>query len=1104
VTKGEGNDGVEIIMMNVISTNHVDDVPIVEPNQHDDVPDVPGPVLVDEDEDPEEKEFKEEEEPQEEEDDMEVDIKENQNKPELTFPYEESNPFNPPLSAFDSEIKDVDESEDIVDSEYKKGKGKEKNYGRFILDLGDEVRCIDKVEGRMTTLENRVEGFANAEERVEGFGFKERPNEVINVLIMSEDKKSPSSQPQGSPRNSYRSSSNYANDRNDASGFGPVRGQNSTRVVRECTFAGFMKCNPTAFHGTEGAVELRRWFEKTKSVFGISECAEDKKVKFATATLQGPSLTWWNAKFATIGLDTVKQMPWTEMKQLMTAEFCTIEEVQRMEHELWNLKVKDYNIVAYTQRFNELALMCLRMVEPERVKVDAYIRWLTDNIKGKVTFSKPPNLNEAAHMAYKLMKQKSQARDERILEGKKRKNARAMVTAPTNGKVFSGSLPLRERCFTHYIGPCTIKFHKCGKVGHKARYCKEKNVATGANAQSIRACYDCGEQGHTRNRCPRKVKQEEVGEVRRRTYAIKDAEPQGPNVVTGASYEVELADGRVVSMNTILKGFTLNLLNHIFEIDLMPIELDTFDVIIVESDKGVSRLQVISCIKARKYIKRGCHMFLAHLTEKKSKEKRLKDMLVIRDFPEVFPDDLPRLPPLRQVEFQNDLVPGDAPVTRAPYRLEPSKMKDLSVQFQELLVKGFIHPSLSPWGAPVLFVKKKDGSFIMCIDDRELNKLTVKNHYPLPRIDDLFDQLQGSSVYSKIDMRSGYHQLRIKEEDIPITSFRTWYGYFEFHAMPFRLTNAPALFMDLMNRAFKIILELLKKERLYAKFSRCDFWPDSVQFLGHVIDRSGVHVDPAKIEAIKNWNAPTTPTEVRKFLGLAGYYRWFIEDFSLIFNLLTKLTQKDKKYEWGKPEEEAFQTFKRKLCSAPRKLPKALGMNLDMSSGYHPQMDSQSERTIQMLEDMLRACVIDFRSSWDRHLPLVKFLYNNSFYTSIKAAPYEALYGQRCRSPVCWSEVGDSQLTSLKMIRETTKKIVQIKNRLLTARGRQKSYADRRTKPLEFEVGDMVLLKVSPWKGAVRFGKRKKLSPRYIRPFKILARVGPEAYTLELREELKG
>ncbi|GJW82741.1 putative reverse transcriptase domain-containing protein [Tanacetum coccineum] len=376
----------------------------------------------------------------------------------------------------------------------------------------------------------------------------------------------------------------------------------------------------------------------------------------------------------------------------------------------------------------------------------------------------------------------------------------------------------------------------------------------------------------------------------------------------------------------------------------IPLEGKT---LVIEGDRNNSRLKIVSCIKAQKYIEKGCELFLAQVTEQESKEKRLEDVPVIRDFPEVFPDELPGLPPPRQVEFRIDLIPGAAPVARAPYRLAPSEMKELSKQLQELSEKGFIRPSSSPWGAPVLFVKKKDGSFRMCIDYRELNKLTIKNRYPLPRIDDLFDQLQGSSVYSKIDLRSGYHQLRIRKEDIPITAFRTPYGHYEFQVMPFGLTNAPAVFMDLMNRVckpyldkfvivfiddiliysenkeehgkhLKTILNLLRSEKLYAKFSKCDFWLDSVQFLGHVIDSSGDHVDPAKIEAIKkNWAAPTTPTEVRQFLGLAGYYRRFIKEFSLISKPLTKLTQKNKPYVCGDDEEEAFQTLKLKLCSAP-------------------------------------------------------------------------------------------------------------------------------------------------------------------------------------------
>ncbi|GJT17975.1 putative reverse transcriptase domain-containing protein [Tanacetum coccineum] len=236
----------------------------------------------------------------------------------------------------------------------------------------------------------------------------------------------------------------------------------------------------------------------------------------------------------------------------------------------------------------------------------------------------------------------------------------------------------------------------------------------------------------------------------------------------------------------------------------IPIDGET---LIIRGDQSKTRLNLISCIKTERYISRGCQVFVAQIMEKKSDEKRLEDIPVVREFPEVFPEDLPGLPPIRQVEFQIDLIPGATPVARAPYRLAPSEMQELSNQLQELADRGFIRPSTSPWGAPILFVKKKDGSFRMCIDYRELNKLTVKNRYPLPRIDDLFDQLQGLSVYSKIDLRSGYHQLRVRDEDIPKTAFRTRYGHYEFQVMPFGLTNAPAVFMDLMNRVCKPYLD---------------------------------------------------------------------------------------------------------------------------------------------------------------------------------------------------------------------------------------------------------------------------------------------------------
>nr|GFA40741.1 putative reverse transcriptase domain-containing protein [Tanacetum cinerariifolium] len=405
-------------------------------------------------------------------------------------------------------------------------------------------------------------------------------------------------------------------------------------------------------------------------------------------------------------------------------------------------------------------------------------------------------------------------------------------------------------------------------------------------------CFECENQGHFKRDCPKlKNKDGGNGNAQGWVYAVGNAERNGndagnpdSNVVTGTfllnnryasilfdtgadrsfvsttfsslidiiptpsdnHYDVELADGKIVEINTIIRGCTLNFLNHPFTIDLIPVELGSFDAIIsmdwlrrhhaviacdeklvrvpygnetlvfhgAESYTGrESRLTVISCPKVQEYMAKGCHVFLAQISatkeDDKSGGKQVKDIPIIQDFPEVFPENLPGLPPTRPVEFQIDLIPGVAPAARAPYRLAPSEMKELSEQLHELSDKGFIIPSSSPWGAAVLFVKKKDGSFRMCIDYRKLNKLTVKNRYPLPRIDDLFDQLQGSSIYSKIDLRSGYHQLRVREQDIPKTAFRTRYGHYEFQVMPFGLTNAPTKEKE-HEEHLKAILGLLK------------------------------------------------------------------------------------------------------------------------------------------------------------------------------------------------------------------------------------------------------------------------------------------------------
>ncbi|GJU92346.1 putative reverse transcriptase domain-containing protein [Tanacetum coccineum] len=376
-------------------------------------------------------------------------------------------------------------------------------------------------------------------------------------------------------------------------------------------------------------------------------------------------------------------------------------------------------------------------------------------------------------------------------------------------------------------------------------------------------------------------------------------------ITLDTTYDIKMSNGNLIGTNTVIQGCTLILLNQPFEIDLMPIKLGSFDVVIgmdwlskyhariicdekvvhipidsetliIQGDRSKTRISLISCIKTERYLSYGCQVFIAQVMEKKSDDKRLEDIPVVREFLEIFPEDLPGLPPVHQVEFQIELIIGATPAARAPYRLAPSEMQEPLNQLQELADRGFIRPSTSPWGAPVLFVKNKDGSFRMCIDYRELNKLTVKNSYPLPRIDDLFDQLQGSSVYWKIDLRSSYHQLRVRDEDIPKTTFTTRYGHYEFQVMPFGLTNASAVFMDLMNRVCKPYLDkfmIVFIDDILICSRNKEEHISIVQFLGHVIDSQGIHVDPAKIKAVKNpakiesikncGDPPTQPTEIQ-------------------------------------------------------------------------------------------------------------------------------------------------------------------------------------------------------------------------------------------------
>nr|GEV20425.1 hypothetical protein [Tanacetum cinerariifolium] len=709
-------------------------------------------------------------------------------------------------------------------------------------------------------------------------------------------------------------------------------------------------------------------FKGTEGVVGLSRWFEKMKIVFHISTHEAN-----DSHKRAVGVDATYAMTWKALMKLMT------KDAIRIANNMMDQKLKGYAI---------------------------------KNAENKRRFDNNPRDNRGQQQ--KPFKRQN-------VNGQN--VARAYMVGNNVDRIgYVGPLPYCSKCILHHEGPCMVKCANCKKVGHMTRDCRTTVAATSQRAlvgnQTRNACYECGRQGHYRNECPK---------LRNQNCGNKTRNMTGNSKAKSRAYTI--GGGGANPDSNIIKGCTLGLLGHPFNIDLMPVEPGSFDVI-VGMDWLVKYHTVIVCDE--KII-----LYLAQVTTKKtddkSEEKRLEDVPIIRDFSEVFLEDLPGLPPTRQVKFQIDLVPGAAPVARSPYCLAPSEMQELSTQ--------------------------------------------------------------------------------------------TRYGHYEFQVIPFGLTNEPAIFMDLMNQVcktyldkfmiifiddiliyfkhkkehegyLKLVLRLLKEEKLFAKFSRCEFWLSAVKFLGHVIDSKGIHVDPEKIESIKDWASPKTPIETCQFLGLVAEERkeenYIAEDLHGMINklephadgmlclnnrswiscygdlraLIMHESHKSK-YSTHTGSDKMYQDLKRHEVPVLiisyqdgrfashfwRSFHKALGTRLDISTAYHPQIDGPSERTIQILEDI--------------------------YHTSIKAAPFEALYGRKCRLPICWAE-----------------------SRIQAARDRQKSYTDVRRKPLEFQVGDKVMLKVTPWKEVICFGKRGKLNPRYIRPFEIIAKVGTISYRIELIKKL--
>ncbi|GJX48634.1 reverse transcriptase domain-containing protein [Tanacetum coccineum] len=716
-------------------------------------------------------------------------------------------------------------------------------------------------------------------------------------------------------------------------------GQRETPVARKCSYKEFMSCQPFNFKGTEGAVGLIRWFELAELVFSRSNYTEDYKVKFATGTLTEEALSWWNSFAQPIGIE-----------------------------EAYKITCLMPNYGANSEKLMEV-----------------FIEGLPRSIEGNVIASKPQTLEEAITITQRTFNNnnyqnnrnnnRKRNNDHQQQQNRRQETVRAYAVTPTENNRYTGSLPLSKKCTLHHRGPWTVKCQTCNKVGHLTRNCRNKGSATGSNLQPVSVtCHACGEKGHYKNQYS-KANNYACG----RAYFLREKNAhQDPNIVTGmfllnqhlarvlfdsgagksfvskslasmlnippitldTTYDIEMADGNLVGTNTVIQGCTLILLNQPFEIDLMPIKLGSFNIVIGMDWLSKYHARII------------CDEKVVHIPI----DGETLIILVVREFPKVFPEDLPGLPPVVQVEFQIDLIPGAAPVARAPYRLAPLEMQELSDQLQELAdrVKEF---TLTP---------------------PRLKQLRIGHLLPYPQ------KALVMTLHPKLPSQILEVQPEaIKEENIEAENLRGMDKAFEVRPDGTRCIKNQS-WLPLFGNLRDLIMHeshkskysiLLGFDKMYQDLKKLYWWPNMkaiiAEYVGKCLTCSRVKAECQKPSGLLI--QPEIPT-------------WKWERITMDF--VTKLPKTSSGHDiiW---------------------VISALGTQLDMSTTYHPETDGQSERIIQTLEDMLRAYVIDFGKGWETHLPLVEFSYNNNYHAIIKATPFEALYGQKCRSPVCWAEVRD-------------------------------------------------------------------------------------------------
>nr|ABA93571.1 retrotransposon protein, putative, Ty3-gypsy subclass [Oryza sativa Japonica Group] len=1237
--------------------------------------------------------------------------------------------------------------------------------------------------------------------------------------------------------------------------------QGNNHAPPQNKLAEFLCVRPPTFSSTTNPVEAGDWLHAIERKLDLLQCTDQEKVSFASHQLHGPASEWWD--HFRLNRTTAEPITWLEFTAAFRKTHIPSGVVSLKKKEFRSLTQGSRTVTEYLHEFNRLARYAPEDVRTDEERQERFLEGLNDELSY-------PLMTGDYHDFQKLVDKAIRQEDKyNRMEQKKRQIAhfKAQQGNSQRPRLTLGPQSMPQGGSSSVVRPQRQFFNN--NAGNNIRNQAPRPVAASTQQQPAKreqgskpgVCFNCGDPGHYADKCPKPRRMKVVPAQsnstapapKARVNHVPAAEAQGaPDVILGTflvnsvpatvlfdsgathsflsmsfagNHGMEVEDLRRPLMVSTPSNQALSLQrcpSVKIEIQKVPflanlILLESKDLDVILGMDWLARYKgVIDCANRKVTLTSNdgrvvtVHALSSESLRSSLNQMTLEEIPIVRQYPDVFPDDLPSMPPKRDIEFRIDLVPGTTPIHKRPYRMAANELAEVKRQVDDLLQKGYIRPSSSLWGAPVIFVEKKDHTQRMCVDYRALNDVTIKNKYPLPRIDDLFDQLKGATVFSKIDLRSGYHQLRIKEEDIPKTAFTTRYGLFECTVMSFGLTNAPAFFMNLMNKVFmeyldkfvvvfiddiliysrtkeeheehlRLALDKLREHQLYAKFSKCEFWLSKVKFLGHVISAGGVAVDPSNVESVTNWKQPKTVSEIRSFLDVK--YKWseeceqsfqelknrlisapililpdpkkgfqvycdasklglgcvLMQDGKVVAYASRQLRPHEKNYpthdlelaavvhalkiwrhylfgtrtevytdhkslkyiftqpdlnmrqrRWlelikdydmgihyhpGKANVVADALSRKGYCHAtegrqlplelckeferlnfgivsrgfvaaleakptlidqvreaqindpdiqeikknmrrgkaigfledeqgtrvkaehqkpagllqPLKIPEwkweEIGMDfitglprtssghdsiwvivdrltkvthfiqvkttysgsrlaelymarivclhgvpkkivsdrgsqftskfwkklqeemsskLNFSTAYHPQTDGQTERVNQILEDMLRACALDFGGSWDKNFPYAEFLYNNSYQASLQMAPYEALYGRKCRTPLLRDQTGERQVFRTDILREAEEKVKIIQERLRVAQSRHKSYADNRRRDLSFDEGDYVYLRVTPLRGVHRFHTKGKLAPRFVGLYKIVSRRGEVAYQLELPQSLAG